>query len=67
MSRSHEPSFMGKRGDHKRVAIWTERQLMDILLTEFAFPVPTGYRIITASIAAGPGFGIRCNKEVFAI
>jgi hypothetical protein len=35
VSRSHEPSFMGKRDDHKRVAIWTERQRMDMLLTEF--------------------------------
>ena len=37
---------MGKRDDHSRVAIWTERQHMDVLLTEIShFPVPTGYRI----------------------
>src|SRR5215470_9323042 len=37
---------MGKRDDHSRVAIWTECQRMDTLLTEVPhFRMPTGYRI----------------------
>jgi hypothetical protein len=37
---------MGKHDDHNRVAIWTERQRMDTLLTEVPhFPMPTGYTI----------------------
>ena len=37
---------MGERDDRSRVAIWTERQRMDTLLTEVPhFPMPTGYTI----------------------
>jgi hypothetical protein len=34
VSRSDEPSLMGERDDHIRVAIWTKSQRMDMLLTE---------------------------------
>jgi hypothetical protein len=73
---------MGERDDHSRVAIWTECQRMDMLLTESGiFPIPAGYRIdhrepgrtstetyrqyelFCSSFTAGPGLGIRCNKE----
>jgi hypothetical protein len=42
MSPSDEPSLMGKRDSHRRVAIWTECQRIDMRLTGVPhFRVPT--------------------------
>jgi hypothetical protein len=42
MSRLAEPSLMGKRNGHSRVAIWAKCQRMDMLLTQVPhFRVPT--------------------------
>jgi len=53
MSRSDKPSLMGKRDDQSRVAIWTECQRMDMLLTESRiFLCRRDTESITASLAA---------------
>ena len=41
---------MGERDDHSRVAIWTECQRMDTLLTEVA-RMPAGFRVDHSSLA----------------
>jgi hypothetical protein len=64
---------MGKHDDHNRVAIWTERQRMDTLLTEVPhFPrrtstAPYGQYELFVPLSHRSQLGIRCNKELFAI